>query len=82
MCVLGTARSSSAEISPVDVNVQRFTEILAERRADQLDVWIARALASSVAGVKRFAKCILEDHDAVLAALQLPWSTAQLAALG
>ena len=35
-------------------------------------------MASSVGGVKRFAKGILADHDAVLAALQLPWSTAQL----
>lgn len=57
---------------------RRFTEILTERRADQLDAWIAEALASSVGGVKRFAKGIQADYDAVLAALQLPWSTAQL----
>ena len=55
-----------------------FTEILTKRQSDQLDRWIATASASTVTTLRQFAKGIQADHDAVLAALQLPWSSAQL----
>jgi transposase len=56
----------------------RFTQILTERQVDALDMWIADALASNLAVLRQFAKGIQADHDAVLAALRLPWSNAQL----
>jgi len=43
-----------------------------------LNAWIADASASTVSCIKQFAKGIQADYDAVLAALQLPWSNAQL----
>jgi transposase len=56
----------------------RFTEILTKRQSEQLDDWIADATTSTVTTLRQFAKGIQADHDAVLAALQLPWSNAQL----
>jgi transposase len=69
---------ASPELQAGRNTARRFTEILTERRADQLDAWIADALVSTVGVVQRFAKGIQADHDAVQAAMQLPWSTAQL----
>jgi transposase len=69
--------SSSAVKAGRDAAIE-FTEILTRRQPDRLDAWIAKALASSVSTLKQFAKGIQADHDAVLAALQLPWSNAQL----
>jgi transposase len=61
---------------------QHFTDILAKPQiydsANDLKAWITDALASPVSCIKQFAKGILADYDAVLAALQLPWSNAQL----
>ncbi|NJM40510.1 MAG: ISL3 family transposase [Anaerolineae bacterium] len=56
----------------------RFTEILTKRQPEQLDAWIAEAMASPIKTLRQFAKGIQADHDAVLAALQLPFSNAQL----
>ena len=61
---------------------QRFTEILTKRQtsdlADALNTWIADATVSTVSCIKQFGKGIKADYDAVLAALQLQLSNAQL----
>jgi transposase len=57
---------------------QRFTEILTERLPEKLEAWVAKAATSSSSVIRGFAKGIKADYDAVLAALQLPWSNAQL----
>ncbi len=56
----------------------RFTEILTERKPEKLEAWVVEAAASSSSVIRGFAKGIKADYDAVLAALQLPWSNAQL----
>jgi transposase len=54
---------------------QRFTEILTKRQPERQDEWIAAAAASTVATLRQFAKGIQADHDAVLAALTLEFSS-------
>jgi len=45
-----------------------------ERQADGFDHWLARALASGVAPLRRFATGLRADYKAVKAGLRLPWS--------
>ena len=45
-----------------------------ERRADQLDAWLARAAESPFVPLQRFAKGLRDDSNAVKAGLTLRWS--------
>jgi transposase len=49
--------------------------IVRERHADRCDRWLARAIASDVTSLRRFATGRRADYDAVKAGLMLPWST-------
>jgi transposase len=53
---------------------QDFCALVRERQADGFDHWLARALASSVAPLRRFAIGLRADYKAVKAGLRLPWS--------
>jgi len=53
---------------------QDFCAIVRERQADRFDHWLARAVASGVAPVQRFAIGLRADYEAVKAGLVLPWS--------
>ncbi len=55
------------------VFAQDFAQLVRERRADQLDSWLARAADSPFGPVQRFATG-LRDDDAVTAGLTLRWS--------
>ena len=58
---------------------QEFAEMVKERRASELENWIARARASDgVADLARFAEGLESDLGAVKAALSLPWSNGQV----
>jgi transposase len=52
-----------------------FCTIVCERQADRFDHWLARAVASRVAPLRRFATGLRADYEAVKAGLMLPWST-------
>jgi transposase len=54
---------------------QDFCAIVRQRQADRLDDWLARALVSGVAPLRRFARGLRADEAAVRASLRLPWST-------
>jgi transposase len=54
---------------------QDFCGIVRERQTDRFDHWLARAVASGVAPLRRFAMGLRADYDAVKAGLMLPWST-------
>ena len=45
-----------------------------QRQADRFDRWLARAVASGVAPLRRFATGLRADYEAVKAGLRLPWS--------
>jgi transposase len=53
---------------------QDFCALVRERQADGFDHWLARALASGVAPLRRFATGLRADYEAVKAGLRLPWS--------
>src|SRR5262245_13163161 len=53
---------------------QDFCALVRERQADGFDHWLARALASGVAPLWRFATGLRADYKAVKAGLRLPWS--------
>jgi transposase len=53
---------------------QDFAAIVRARQADRFDSWLARAIASAVAPLRRFATGLRTDYEAVQAGLCLPWS--------
>jgi transposase len=53
---------------------QDFAAIVRARQADRFDSWLARAIASAVAPLRRFATGLRTDYEAVKAGLCLPWS--------
>jgi transposase len=53
---------------------QDFGAIVRQRQANRFDVWLARAVASGVAPLRRFAMGLRADYDAVKAGLGRPWS--------
>ena len=53
---------------------QDFCTLVRARQADRFDDWLARAMASGVAAVRRFAIGLQADYEAVKASLMLPWS--------
>jgi transposase len=54
---------------------QDFCTIVRERHADRFDHWLAHAVASGVAPLRRFATGLRTDYEAVKAGLRLPWSS-------
>ena len=53
---------------------QDFCAIVRQRQANRFDEWLARAVASGVAPLRRFATGLRADYEAVKAGLRLPWS--------
>jgi transposase len=53
---------------------QDFAAIVRERQPDRFDSWLARATASAVARLRRFATGLRADYEAVKAGVTLPWS--------
>jgi transposase len=53
---------------------QDFGALVRQRQADRFDAWLARAVASGVAPLRRFAAGLRADYEAVKAGLNLPWS--------
>jgi transposase len=54
---------------------QDFCEIVREGQAGRFDHWLAHAVASGVAPLRRFATGLRADYEAVKAGLMMPWST-------
>ena len=58
--------------------VQEFRRIVRERHPDAFDGWLQRASGSGVAELRSFSAGLRRDHDAVYAALTMPFSNAQV----
>jgi transposase len=57
------------------VNVARdFAEIIRQRQPARFDGWLVRAADSVIAVLRRFAKGLRDDYEAVKAGMTLPWS--------
>ena len=57
---------------------QRFRQILREHLGAELDPWLQEAAAYGLRPFERLAKTLTVDRAAVLAAVELPWSTGRV----
>jgi transposase len=54
--------------------VQKFAQMVRERQPEKLNEWIGEAENSQIPELKRYAKGLQNDYEAVKAALEYPWS--------
>jgi transposase len=67
--------AQSAAVAEAVALAQDFTQLVRQRQPAQLDPWLQRAITSTLEAMRRFAKGLYEDYDAVKAGVTLPWST-------
>jgi transposase len=67
--------SQHAEVDEAITLAQGFATLVPQRQPTQLDPWLKRATTSMSEALRRLAKGLYEDHDAVKAGVTLPWST-------
>jgi transposase len=72
---LAELQAQQPEVAAAIALAQDFTRLVRERQPDQLDPWLARAAASPLVPLQRFAKALRDDYDAVKAGVTLSWST-------
>jgi transposase len=53
---------------------QQFRQMVKDRQAASLDVWLEAVAESDVPELQRFAVGLRRDYAAVVAGLSLPWS--------
>lgn len=58
--------------------VDTFLHMVRERTGEQLDTWLGAVQASHLKAFQSFVTGVLQDKDAVLAGLTLPWSNGPL----
>jgi len=68
LCEICPSAASGRELA------QRFLTMIRERQPDVLDCWLRDAEQSGVTELRNFARGLRQDYDAVLGALQEPWS--------
>ncbi len=68
---------SSSTICAARKLARWFFALVRERRAGELETWIAAVESSGIADLKNFAKGLLRDKDAVVAGMSLEWSNGQ-----
>jgi transposase len=73
--LLAHIESQHPNLAGAIVLAQDFCAIMRQRQAERFDEWPARAVASGVAPLWRFALGLRADDEAVRASLRLPWST-------
>jgi transposase len=67
--------AQSVEVAEAINLAQDFTQLVRQRQAAQLDLWLKRATTSTLEALRRFATGLYEDYAAVKAGVTLPWST-------
>jgi transposase len=72
---LAQLRAQQADVAEAIDLAQDFATLVRHRQPMQLDPWLQRATTSALQAVRRFAKGLYEDYDAVKAGVTLPWST-------
>ncbi|MBO0795162.1 MAG: transposase, partial [Ktedonobacteraceae bacterium] len=68
----------SSELAKAYWLSQSFTEILRERKADDLKEWLQCARESQIPELEGFAKSMQQDYPAIYAACSQPWSQRQV----
>jgi transposase len=72
---LARLRAQHVEVDEAITLAQDFATLVRQRQPSQLDPWLKRATTSTLEALRRFAKGLYEDYDAVKAGVTLPWST-------
>ena len=72
--LLAHLASQHGDLAEAIGRAQDFGAIVRQRQTDRFDEWLARAVASGVAPLRRFAMGLRADYEAVKAGLRLPWS--------
>ena len=72
--LLAQLQSQHPDVAVAIDLAQDFCTLVRERQADRFDDWLARAMASGVAPLRRFATGLHADDEAVKAGIRLPWS--------
>jgi transposase len=67
-------KAQHTELSAAIELARDFAEIVRQRQPDRLDGWLSQAMDSAIAALRRFAKGLRDDYDAVKAGITLPWS--------
>lgn len=73
-----TLLQQSATIATMTTAVTTFFALVRERRADDLDAWVAQAKASAIPELAGLGEGIRRDDTAVRAACTSPWSQGQV----
>jgi transposase len=68
-------RTQQAEVAEAIDLTQDCAELVRQRQPERLDAWLARAATSALQALRRVAKGLGEDDEAVKAGVTLPWST-------
>ena len=68
----------SPELKTARELVVSFIEMIRERRAERFDSWIAQVNESRIPELRSFAHSLLQDKEAVKAALKYEWSNGQV----
>jgi len=74
MQLIAHLKDQHGELATAIDLAQDFAAIVRERQSNRFDSWLARATASAVAPLRRFATGLRADYEAVKAGLRLPWS--------
>jgi transposase len=56
---------------------RRFVTMIQQQDVEHLDSWLAACAESGISWLITFGKGLTKDYEAVHAALELPWSSAQ-----
>src|SRR6266446_7728874 len=68
-------QAQHAEVAEAIDLAQDFATLVRQRQPGQLDPWLQRATSSTLDALRRFAKGLSDDYQAVKASVTLPWST-------
>ena len=72
--LLAHLESQHRDLAEAIALAQDFCAIVRQRQADHFEDWLACAVVSGVAPLRRFARGLRADDEAVRASLRLPWS--------
>ena len=72
--VLAELRRYNPELDEAIALAEEFATLVREREPERLDPWLQRAQDGTVVSLRRFAKRLSADYEAVRAAVTLGWS--------
>jgi transposase len=78
LAYLRLLRQASPPVEATYQLVGTFLHMVRERTGEQLDAWLEAVQASHLKPFQSFVTAVLQDKDAVLAGLTLPWSNGPL----